>query len=189
MDPRFYHKDFNRTILDCFDEVITKYNFNVKIGAGFSSVEFSNDKCIIEFCYDSGFLCGDFVDPMEKLERQKIKRIDGLPTGYPKYPIYSVWKWLYPNDKVEYSYKEMDLISQASIDKKLVLERFVNILNGDFTWTKAFKENDARISEKIEFMFNRLKADHPITKKFWSGNPEWEKDFDDYKKSVKGLQK
>ena len=188
MDPRYNHEKLNETISDCFNDIINEFNFNVKTNPKNSGVELSNNKCIIKFGYDSGFVSGSFVDPIEKAEREKIVRKDGFPVGYPNYPVFSVWKFLYPNDKTHFNSSGNDLVSQTLACKQLIYEKLKNVLNGDFSWTAAYKKNDKRLSKKIEYMTNHWASDNPIRLKFNEGNPEWEKAFDEYKNYLDKLQ-
>lgn len=190
MDPRYYHEKFIQTISDCFNEIIKEFKFDIKVDEGkYSGVDLLNSKCIIRFSYDSGFVSSSFVNPEEKAQKEKIIRKDGLPTGYPYYSVFSVWKFLYPNDREDFRYKGMDIEGQALADKRLILARLKNVLNGDFSWTNAYKANDARISKKLEYMTNHWAMDNPVRIKFNEGNPDWEKEFDEYKAYLDNLQK
>lgn len=189
MDIRYCNKDFNEAVLSSFQDVINEFKFNVKTETNSSGVELLNEKCIIKFVYDSGFLVTSLIDPKEKANKEKIKRLDGLPNGYPKYSLFSVWKFLYPNDNKNFRYADTDLLGQIKADKQLLEERLRNVLNGDFTWTAAYKQNDTRISKKVEYMTNHWSYDNPVRIKFREGDLSWEKDFDEYKRFLDEFQK
>jgi hypothetical protein len=109
-----------------------------------------------------------------------VPRIGQGPVGYPTYSTFSVWKFLYPDDQVNYSCGWVPLDQQVSGLKKLLLERLSNVLGGDFSWVEDFKVNNARLSRKIEYMMAHWAMDNPVRERFRKGNPEWEKDFDAY---------
>jgi len=69
-----------------------------------------------------------------------MKREDNFPTGYPIYPIYFVWEYLYPNDKVNFRTSSRDKTEEVFAAKKLLTERFENIMRGDFSWTKLLRK-------------------------------------------------
>jgi len=188
MDTRYYHPRFNDIVLDCFRDVIEAFQFDVKANSNGSSIEMWNEKCMIEFIYDSGFASISFVNPVEKAERKAIVRNFGFPAGYPKYPVFSVWKFLYPHDSKNYSYSGGDIEGHLKLEKQLLTERLSNVLNGDFSWVLAYRSNDARIAHKIEYMTNHWELDNPVRIKFSNGDPAWEKAFDEYKKYLDELQ-
>ena len=129
--------DFHRIVLKVFEDLIADYQFEVVHSASWL-IELVNDKCIVRLIYDSGFVEGQFVDPREKAARQAVKRPDGFPSGYPIYNVFSVWKYLYPNDSVNYTYKGNDIEGQANAIKRLLQERLTNVLSGDFSWLSGY---------------------------------------------------
>lgn len=132
--------DFHRIVLKIFDDVITDYQFEVDHSTWWL-IELTNDKCILRLIYDTGFTVAQFVSPKEKAEREAIKRADGFPASYPLYPIYSVWKYLYPNDREDFRYDGYDIEEQAKVIKRLLLERMTNILKGDFSWIPGYMQS------------------------------------------------
>lgn len=184
-------KNFKQTILDCFNDVIIEFEFSVKANSrkAFNILELENEKCIIRFIEDMEYTSCDFIDPIERMRRQKIVRKDGFPSGYPVYPVYSVWQFLYPNHKADFNYRGMDLEGQVLANKRLILERFRNVLNGDFSWTAAYQERETQLSRKVEYMMTHWERDNPVRIKFDNGDPGWEKAFDDYKRYLDNLQR
>jgi len=137
------NRDFQRVVLKAFDEIIKKFDFKVELPY-WDEIRLINDKCIIYIIFDSGYVAVNLIDPKEKAEREKIKREDGLPPGFPKYPAYWVWEFLYPNDKEDFRYPGLDLEGQALAMKRLITQRLENVVKGDFSWTDAIKENEIR---------------------------------------------
>lgn len=135
--------DFQRIALDVFNDVIVNYKFGVRLTPSWL-VEMANDKCIVRLVYETGILTAQFVDPREKAERQALKRPGALPPGYPMYSIFSVWKYLYPDDKENYRYDDYDIETQAKAIKRLLEERLSSVLGGDFSWLPGYKQSQIR---------------------------------------------
>ncbi len=181
--------EFENSVLSVFSDVISQFNLNIeKKYKNNYEIKLHNDKCIIRFIYDMGIIECDFIDPIEKKEKESNKRLDGFPIGVPVYEIYSVWEFLFPNDKTSYRYSGWDIEEQLKAKKNLLLKKLINVLNGDFSWAKAYKENDNRISRKIEYMESYWAMDNPVRIKFNNGDPDWEEAFDEYKDYLDKLQ-
>ena len=180
---------FYETIIGQFTDVIEEYKFELRRGLNETRDELQlvNDKCIVRFLADAGLVLCDFTNPVEKAQRESMPRKGVGPVGFPTYPAFSVWKFLYPNDKVNYSYDGRDLDGQVQAKKRLLLERLTNVLGGDFSWAEDFKVNNARLSRKVEYMMTHWAMDNPVRERFRKGNPEWEKDFDEYKAYLDSL--
>lgn len=133
------NSDFHNIVLEIFKDVIADYRFKVD-HATWWLIELTNDKCILRLIYDTGFTEAQFVYPKEKEEREAVKRADGFPSSYPLYPIYSVWKYLYPGDRENFQYNGYNIEEQATTIKRLLLERMTNILKGDFSWVQGYKQ-------------------------------------------------
>lgn len=188
MFSSYKYKDFEPIIIEVFSSLIKSFELEVisKSNDKFDELEFSNGKCIIRFVYDMGSVGSVFINPIEK--SNAMPRLDALPPDFPVYHIYSVHEFLYPNDKNKYGSGEWDFNKQIYWAEKLISERFVNVLNGDFSWTHAYKQKDYRLSQKIEYMAKYFDFENPIQKKFYNGDISWEKDFDEYKKLLDNLQ-
>jgi hypothetical protein len=132
--------DFHRIVLEVFDDVIADYQFEVLLPAWWL-IELANDKCILRLIYDSGFTEAQLVYPKEKAERHAIRRPDGFPSGYPMYPLFSVWKYLYPGDGENFRYNGNDVEGQAKAIKRLILDRLTDILKGDFSWLPGYQQS------------------------------------------------
>lgn len=135
--------DFKQIIVDSFSDIIDDFKFHVSTDHNkiFEEVQLVNEKCIVRFMYDMGNVLCDFIDSVEKSLREEVVRKDGFPSGFPVYPLFSVWKFLYPNDKESFNYNGSNITEQALAIKSLILGRFRNIIKGDFSWTAAYKEN------------------------------------------------
>jgi hypothetical protein len=189
MNSRLYFNNFDVIVKLHFEDVIRDFQFFFKSEEKHSSCELLNDNCIIRIGYDSGFVSTVLIDPLEKAEKEKIIRKDGWPSGYPVYPLYTVIKFLYPNCEIDGNHRDMSVTDQL-LQAKLHLKKWcIDILNGDFSWTGAYKTNDARISRKIEYMTSHWSMDNPVRIKFNEGNSDWEKEFDAYKIYLDNLQK
>ncbi len=180
---------FKDIILNTFKDIISEFNFSVETDYNkvFEEVQFYNDNCILRFTSDMGYILCDFADPAEKSIIDKNEKKPGVIHKYNFYPLFSVWKFLYQNDTESFDCKGVDIKDQPLIIKRLILDRFKNILNGDFSWTTAYKINDTRLSNKIEYMMTHWDIDNPVRIKFNKGNSDWEKAFDDYKTYLDNL--
>jgi hypothetical protein len=132
--------DFHRMVLARLEDVITQYQFEVDASAWWL-IELTSDVCIVRLIYDTGVTVGQFVYPKEKAERQAIKRPDGFPSGYPMYDFHSVWKYLYPRDRMNFRYDGYDIEGQAGMIRQLMLERFAGVLQGDFSWIPGYMQS------------------------------------------------
>ena len=173
-------QEFETTIIKYFKEIISDFNLEWKYGPSgkHDEIQLYNEKCMVRFIYDKGLVLCDFISPEEKLRRESVIRKDGFPSGFPVYSAYSVWKFLYPHDKINYNYIGWDIDEQVLAYKNILLERLTNVLRGDFSWAGDYKTNDNRISKKLEYMMTHWESDHPIRIKFKEGNSDWERDFD-----------
>lgn len=174
--------EFEKLVTNNLFDIIKEHQFDVKVNMKIDKVELLNQKCIIEFFYDMGLIQAYFVNPQEKTSRKDLWQ------GYPKYSSYLVWKFLYPNDSKNFSYEGTDIERQIKMKKQLLIERLSNVLEGDFSWVSPYNENNARITQKIEYMTNHWAIDNPVRLKFENGDPNWEKEFDKYKKFLDTLQ-
>lgn len=132
--------DFHRIVLRVFEDVIADYQFKVDQSTWWL-IELTNEKCILRLIYDTGFTEAQFVYPKEKMEREAFKRPDGFPSGYPRYPVYSVWRYLYPGDRENFQYDGYDIEEQATAIRRLLLERLTEILDGNFSWVQSYLTN------------------------------------------------
>lgn len=128
------NEQFESAIARNFKDVIIDLQFEVRY-VRFDEIQFQNDKCILRFIFDTGRVLCDFINPEEKRASESNKRKDGMPNGFPVYPVHSIWKFLYPHDSKNFSYEGWDIDGQVLAIKKLLLERLTNVLNGDFSWT------------------------------------------------------
>jgi hypothetical protein len=186
MEPKF-----EPAILTHFSDIITSHGFQVKYrpNSFIGDLQLVNDKCIIRFIFDNPYVLCDFTDPVEKREKEKIIRPDGFPPAWPVYPIFTLWKFLYPGDTLTYEQKPGDIDQQVRSTRNLIHERFTNVLNGDFSWAGRYKDCNAKITNKIRYMMTQWPADNPVRTKFNHGNPDWEKDFDEYKDILDRINK
>jgi hypothetical protein len=164
---------FVPAILEGFREVVTEFQFEMSTDHNkvFDEVLFRNEKCVFRFMYDMGYVLCDFIDPVEK----------ATSADYPTYPVYAVWQFLYPGETGYLEYEGSDLTSQVLDNKQLILERLRKVLEGDFSWTAAYREAESRVSNKVEYMMNHWAADNPVIRKYEKGDPGWEKAFNEYK--------
>ena len=130
--------DFENTVLNLFDEFVNKNRFLVDRNNKSNKIQFVNEKCIIRFINDYGNVECHFVNPAEKADREN-KQKKGLPVGYPVYPVYAVWIFFYPNDKINLTYDPWGSIEiQVLFFKKILIEKLSNVVEGDFSWVNAF---------------------------------------------------
>ena len=132
---------FEEAVLTHFKDTITAHGFQVRYSPDsfLGDLQLVNHKCIVRFLYDNPYVLCDFTDPVEKAEREKMIRPDGFPPGFPRYPVFSLWKFLYPGDEFTYEKKPGDIDQQVRNIRDLIHERFTNVLNGDFSWTARYK--------------------------------------------------
>lgn len=128
------------TIAKHFNEIIENFNLRLEDKSKlWPHIHLYNRRCIIRFIDDYGRIEASFVNPIEKAEKEKNKRADGFPSGYPVYPVFAVWELLYPSDKVNFRTISQDIDDQVLAVKKLLEERLTNVLEGDFTWVTSYR--------------------------------------------------
>ena len=85
--------DLQELIVEHFKEIIDEFKFELK-SPRYDEIQLINTGCILRFIYDAGYVICDFINPEEKRILESVVRKDGMPSGFPIYPIYSVWKFL-----------------------------------------------------------------------------------------------
>lgn len=185
------NEEFKTLILNNFQEIIKEHNFIIEDrNKTFFELKLINDKCILRFTDDIDYviIC-DFSDPVEKKNKERNSNLNPLLVGVPVYSVFSIWRFLFPKDKEDYSCNGCTSVQQVLNIKNLILTRLLNVLNGDFSWVNDYKTNNLRVSNKIEHMFNHWAVDNPVRIAFSNGNVEWERMFDKYKLDLDNLLK
>lgn len=177
---------FSSLIVADFSFLETEFGFVVQIMPR-DEIQYHSQNCIVRFIYDMGSVECDFINPEETMLREMANK-SGLPTSPLAYGVYSAWTFLYPEDNIDFRYSGWDLEGQISAKKKLLRERLVSVLKGDFAWTIPFKERAAVLGKKIEYMMDNFDGDNPILDKYRKRAPDWEKDFDEYILFLNNLQ-
>jgi hypothetical protein len=177
-------------IISNFDSLMEEFRFHLEKAENtvFEEVVLNNNKCILRFTYDMGYILCDFANPKEEAFTKNEISKTGFPVRKNFYSLHSVWKFLYPNDNEKFDSSQKDINNQALNINKHLINRFKNILNGDFSWVQMYIEKDTRISEKVEYMSKYLAMDNPVRIMFNNGDCNWEMKFDEYKKYLDNLQ-
>jgi hypothetical protein len=141
-------------VIENFGDIIATFKLQVKDESHYWPVVLLyNDKCIFRFIDDHGSIEGSFINPIEKAVGEERKGPNGISKGYPIYPIFSVWEFLYSRDKEDYRSKSWDLEEQVKSIRKVLVERLSHVLAGDFTWTPKYHKHWAKrtsIAERKE---------------------------------------
>ena len=183
------NKKFEQAVMENISNELIALQFEVSNEKyNFPEVVFYRSNCIVRFIYDFGAIVCDFIDPKEKETLERLYGNTPRTLGYSIYPSYAVWKFLYPNDLINYGLYGYGIEEQVLAIKRLLLERLTNVLNGDFSWAADFVKNNNKISKKIEYMMTHWEMDNPVRVKFKNGDPSWEADFNEYKKYLDNLQ-
>jgi hypothetical protein len=83
---------FESAIVKFFNEVLLDLKFEVRY-VRFDEIQLHNDKCILRFIFDAGRILCDFINPEEKRTSESDQRKDGMPNGFPVYPVISMDRW------------------------------------------------------------------------------------------------
>jgi hypothetical protein len=179
-------QSFSSLIVANFSFLETEFSFTVEIMPK-DEIQYRSPGCIIRFIYDMGSVECDFINPEETKLREKANT-SGLPTSPLAYGVYSAWRAIYPNDSIDYRNSSWDLERQISTTQKLLRERLINVIKGDFAWTIPYKERATVLRTKIEYMLDHFEKDNPILIKYKNRDAHWEMEFDEYKRFLDNLQ-
>jgi hypothetical protein len=160
---RNYSK-FNQDITFAFGEVISKFHFKlIEIEEGV--FELNNGKCLIAISYDRGVvLC--FLNKPESVAEQK------------GYLLWSVYKYLYPNDRIDTDLSEAHL--QLKNLAVIAEEKLKNILLGDFSWVQDYEKDHQQLKKMVGYVNYKIDKKHSIYLKFMKNDQSWISDLKKY---------
>lgn len=166
----YSYKEFPEDVLSAFKPIIKKYNLSIEQRE--DSVRFSNNHVEISFSFDRGDLYSEL----------NMKNDDFT------FAIYHVYKFLY-GAKADENYTNSNIGSRQGVYPKTHLlwlaQLFENelssILTGNFSWYKelrAEKEYENQLTAVV--LGPHIKYEHPISQKFWKGDPTWREDVEQF---------
>lgn len=125
-------------------------------------VELKLKRCILNFDLDRLDLQGKLINPQNRKE----------------YHIVRVFELLF-GCEFEYLSPKLSKVENVRVLLKVYSEKLkmlVNVLEGDFSWSEKYEESENDEKWLVGKVFE-LPYDHPISKKFWSGDLSWKSDL------------
>ena len=171
-DIQYMHsyEEFPQVAELAFDSIKEKYSLKFKED-GIYSVDFSNKYCRLNF-------------NMDRYDLQGLLFKKGDSTSFSISRLAT-----YFND-AEYSKEDIPSIgygNKVGVKDSLffyskILDKYLNhVLKGDFTWYEKIKQEDEYESKLIAVILSdKMEYEHPISKKFWSGDSSWKSDIEKY---------
>jgi hypothetical protein len=191
MDVLYNYPEFVNDIKEAFEDLIIEFDLNFEqIYEGRYILK--GKYTVLVFNYDRGDI---FCEIRPLVDEPIIKRtkIFGLfetksTTHKETYntigcSIYGVFRYIYPSDsflegKERIYNPKLQLVESA----KLISAKLRHIMGGDFSWLPGYLEKTDHTDKLLKYVLSNLNYEHPIKKKFWSGDITWERDVEDHLK-------
>jgi len=172
MDPLTNYHGFKEDIETVFKDLISEFDLKL-IEPSEGLFLLRGEKCDLKFTYDRGDLVCSFKQPGDYIFN-------------PGYQVWPVYRYLYPVKETAVKFTNGDWGTpkqQLSGYSKVIQDHLKNILEGDFSWLVDYSMKVNEESRLTMFVFS-LDRNHPISKKFWSGDNSWKVDAENYLKQT-----
>ncbi len=172
------YKEFPEDVLNAFETIIKMHKLSVEKKEDYY-VGLSNKHVEITFSFDKGDLYSELS-----------KKNDNFT-----FAIYQVYKHLY-GSKAEENYQDSKIggkqLGYPKTDlvwfAKLFERELSSILTGNFDWYKELRTEKEYEKQLMSVVLGpHIKYEHPISQKFWKGDPSWRQDVEYFIKE-KGIE-
>ncbi|MGI8600710.1 MAG: hypothetical protein ACR2KB_15765 [Chitinophagaceae bacterium] len=174
------YPDFPKDSIEAFKNLTVKYNLQPTVD-GICSVSFDNEFCRLNFNMDRYDLQG-LLFPKQGL---LFKKTDDFSFG-----ITQIANLLYPDHNLADScpkttYGDKQAIRQLLFWYANLVEKCLEtVLAGNFSWYDKQKATDLYERKLVGVILGKyIDYEHPISKKFWSGDTSWRQDIETFIKN------
>jgi hypothetical protein len=171
------YPDFPRDAIEAFHNLTGKYKLKPK-AEGICSIDFDNPHCRLNFNMDRYDLQGVLF----RKHGWITKKIDDFPVN-----IVVVANLLTPNHPFADTYPKTTYGDTHAIRQllfwyaELIENCLSTVLNGDFSWYEKQKNADLYQRKLVGVVLGKhMDREHPISKKFWSGDKTWKQDVEKF---------
>ena len=171
------YPDFPKDAFEAFHNLTSKYKLK-PTADGICSVNFDNQYCRLNFNMDRYDLQGLLFRKTGLLS----KKTDDFSFG-----ISSIANLLEPNHNFADTYPKTSYGDKKAIRQLLfwyadLIEKCLpTVLNGDFSWYDKQKNADLYERKLVGVILGKhIDYEHPISKKFWSGDKSWRQDIETF---------
>lgn len=171
------YPDFPKDAIEAFQNLTTKCKLKPTV-KGICSVNFDNKFCRLNFNMDRYDLQGLLFRKQGLL----IKKTDDFSFG-----ISEIANLLCPNHNLADTYPKTTYGDKQAIRQLLfwyadLAEKcLTTVLTGDFSWYEKQKSDDLYQRKLVGVILEKqIDHEHPISKKFWSGDKSWRQDIETF---------
>lgn len=170
MEQMHSYNEFPNDVKKAFANLTSKYGLTYHPN-GICSVDIKNKFCRLNFNMDRYDLQGLLFKTGDSTSFGLIRLANDL-------------------DSKDFSTKEIPITeynNQQSIREllnfysKMIDSNLSHVLQGDFSWYNRIKSEDNYEKKLVGVIIgSKIEYEHPISKKFWSGDSSWKPDLEEY---------